>query len=251
MNKYGQEITRTERQILYTAEDVKNYLNDRMRMVSDIIRKAHRELSNMKDITVYVRSIDISKQFAPMLVTMPTFVTTDVFDRKVKTSTRVRIPSVFSDNNEYDTKQLIPAVQSLFQPYMYSDEEIKALKNYTQDVRHLMPRDRAIKCSEMTRPFLSGTKSSFNNEPSIAILLDPVKIFVDIAKPDESSKQYEVTIKKLDRLKKNKGTIIRYIVSLEVVGNRDRSISNMNSLKNNADEIVRSLERRDHGRNKI
>lgn len=208
----GEEVNRPIMKFFDTNQ-IRNHLSSKLSLLTDMVRKSYPELAGIKNIPLDIRPVPLSKSFAPINVMTTNLVLKDQFDALVN---KTRLPSFLQPDDDEDMeRKFIDEVQGFFGMYVYTDEEIDELYQYTKDVAKLgIDKETARVVAVSARPRLCTSSDNHNRViPRCTILIDPVKVFIELMERTDSRLKYDVFIENCE--KRKKGSYV-YTVSSRV-----------------------------------
>lgn len=165
-----------------TTENVKKYLDSKFEFINKGLK--NKNVPNVNDIDVNIRTLKIGKNFLPFIVVLPD----DVLDRA---SFDPNTPSVFRPEDDDDAVRLKPYYYHFLANYMYSKEDIGYFGSSSwRRAAGNPPAGNIRVLKKYARPAIETVPESNGQKTTmVLVILDPIKIFHEMLIDNNNPKQ--------------------------------------------------------------
>ena len=189
-----------------TPKDVQNYLQKRLDVVTNELRKQGKECQDVKIQDLI--SIEASNEFIPLVIFLPETAVVKKQKEQIKGN------SIFAQSSKQPGIKLRDEIYNVLKPYVYSSKDRESFGTHLMKNTLKMSREKIYRIQEWTRP--TWLKSKRSKDKNIVLLIDPIRVFHDMLKYVDApqAKPFRINI---ENWKKKESGYYKYFVVREEI----------------------------------
>lgn len=183
------------------TSDAQKFINDKISLICN--------QTNQKEFDSWLITTDLSKEFKPFILLMPT----SVLKKNVTSQKQKRGGLYDMDDDDNSKKELLELKREFYmaiQPYIYSDRERQMFLSREFERDYRVSKKAMLTFVKNTKPLIYIAKAM--GQPMVTIALDPIRLFHDmLTRADNPGERFQNDVISVRQAGKNG----EYIYTLE------------------------------------